>query len=173
MVSEMVKRTEMSKGRIIVGVGDMAVSDKSGHLIVTYALGSCLGLVIHDPVAKVGGLLHAMLPDSAIHKKKSEDEFNPYKFVNSGIPLLFKTAYKLGAEKKRMKVKMAGCSQLMDDTGFFNIGKRNYAAARKLLWKNNVMIDAEHCDKSDSVTLMLNIDTGETIMRIANQEIPL
>lgn len=169
----MVKRTEMSMNRMIVGVGDMAVTDKTDQLIVTYALGSCLGLVIYDPVAKVGGLLHAMLPDSSIHKNKTGDEFNPSKFVNTGIPLLFKTAYKLGADKKRMKVKMAGCSQLMDDTGFFNIGKRNYAAARKLLWKNNVMIAAEHCDQSDSVTLMLNIDTGETIMRIANQEILL
>jgi chemotaxis protein CheD len=170
----MEQRTGTGMNRVIVGVGDMVVSDKPGDLVVTYALGSCLGLVIYDPAAKVGGLLHAMLPDSSILKnKKDGEDFNPYKFVNTGIPLLFKTCYKLGAEKKRLKVKMAGCSQLMDDTGFFNIGKRNYAATRKLLWKNNVMIDAEHCDQSDSVTLMLDIGTGETVMRIANQEIPL
>jgi chemotaxis protein CheD len=151
----------------IVGVGDMYVSKDPDDAIVTYALGSCLGVMVYDPVAKVGGLLHAMLPDSSIHNKN--EELNPYKFVNTGIPLLFKTAYKMGAEKKRMKVKFAGCSQLMDDSGIFNIGKRNYAAARKLLWKNNVMIDAEHCDYSDSVTVILEIDTGNTIMRISNK----
>ncbi len=155
----------------IVGVGDMYVSKDPNDAIITYALGACLGVTVYDPVAKVGGMLHAMLPDSSIHNKK--EEINPYKFVNLGIPLLFKTAYKLGADKKRLKVKFAGCSQLMDDSGFFNIGKRNYAAARKLLWKNNVMIDAEHCDKSQSITLILEIESGETIMRISNKSYPL
>lgn len=157
--------------RRIVGVGEMVVSKEPEDMIVTYALGSCLGIVIYDPVARVGGMLHAMLPDSAIHKK--DEAINPYKFVDTGIPLLFKTAYGMGAEKKRIKVKMAGCSQLMDDANFFNIGKRNYAAARKLLWKNNVLVDAEYCDKSQSITLILDINTGETTMRISNQSYPL
>lgn len=157
--------------RKIVGVGEMIVSNNPEDLVITYALGSCLGISIYDPVAKVGGILHAMLPDSSIRKK--EEVVNPYKFVDTGIPLLFKAAYGLGAEKKRLKVKMAGCSQLMDDANFFNIGKRNYAAARKLLWKNNVLIDAEYCDKSASITLVLDISTGETIMRISNQSYTL
>lgn len=156
----------------VVGVGDMIVSNDPNDLIVTYALGSCLGLVIYDPVAKVGGMLHAMLPDSSIHKK-TEEPLNPHKFVNTGIPTLFKEAYKLGAQKKKIKVKMTGCSSILDDSNFFNIGKRNYAAARKLLWKNNVMIDAEHCDNSKSVTLTLEIETGKVTMRIQNKEIPL
>lgn len=157
--------------RRVVGVGDMCVSDNPDDLIVTYALGSCLGLVIYDPFAKVGGMLHAMLPDSSIHKK--EDKLNPAKFVNTGIPLLFKEAYKLGAQKKKIQVKIAGCSQILDESNFFNIGKRNYAATRKLLWKNNVMLDAEHCDNSKSTTLFLNIGTGDVTMKIQNEEIPL
>lgn len=156
----------------VVGVGDMIVSNDPDDLIVTYALGSCLGLVIYDPVAKVGGMLHAMLPDSSIHRKK-EEPLNPHKFVNTGIPMLFKEAYKLGAQKKKIKIKMTGCSNILDDSNFFNIGKRNYAAARKLLWKNNVIIDAEHCDNSKSVTLTLEIKTGKVTMRIQNKEIPL
>ncbi|MCP5054425.1 MAG: chemotaxis protein CheD [bacterium] len=153
----------------VVGVGDMIVSNDPDDIVVTYALGSCLGIVIYDPVVKVGGILHAMLPDSSIYMGKTD--FNPYKFVNTGIPLLFKTAYHFGAQKKKMKVKIAGCSKVMDDAGLFNIGKRNYAATRKLLWKNNVLIDAEYCDKSESITLLLNIRTGETIMKISNREI--
>ncbi len=68
---------------------------------------------------------------------------------------------------------MAGCSQILDESNFFNIGKRNYAAARKMLWKNNVLIENEYCDKSASITLMLNIETGEVIMKIKNERIPL
>lgn len=166
----MIKDPGPGRERRIVGVGDMIVSSDPNDLVVTYALGSCLGVVIYDPVAKVGGILHAMLPDSSIHNPK--EGLNPAKFVNTGLPRLFKMAYELGAKKKNIKVKLAGCSQLMDDMNYFNIGKRNYAAARKLLWKNNVMIDAEHCDKSDSVTMLLDIDSGETILRVANRNIP-
>ena len=155
----------------VVGVGDMIVSNNSMDVLITYALGSCLGIAVYDPAVKVGGILHAMLPDSAIHKKN--DDFNPYKFVNAGIPLLFKTAYKLGAQKKRMKVKIAGCSKVLDDAGLFNIGKRNYAATRKLLWKNNVLIDAEYCDKSESITMLLNLKTGETILKLHDRQISL
>lgn len=159
--------------KLIVGVGDMKVSKNPEDQIITYALGSCIGVVIYDPIAKVGGMLHAMLPDSSIHKDKKKEDFNPDKFVNTGIPSLFKAAYKLGAEKKRIIVRLAGCSQVMDESGIFNIGKRNYAATKKMLWKNSVIIKSEHCAKSDSVTVILNINTGETIKKIANKQYPL
>lgn len=157
--------------KLIVGVADMIVSDNPDEIIKTFALGSCIGVTIYDPIAKVGGMLHAMLPDSSINKKGAE--LNIYKYVNTGIPALFKTAYNLGAKKNRIKLKMAGCSQILDESNFFNIGKRNYAAARKLLWKNNIMIENEYCDKSESITLMLDIATGDVIMKIKNDMIPL
>ena len=159
--------------KLVVGVGDLIVSDSIDDNIITYALGSCLGLTIYDPVAKVGGMLHAMLPDSSIHKNKKNFELNVKKYVNTGIPALFKAAYAMGAKKNRIKLKMAGCSQILDESNFFNIGKRNYAAARKMLWKNNMMIESEYCDKSQSITLMLDIDTGEVIMKIKSDRIIL
>jgi chemotaxis protein CheD len=155
----------------VVGIGDMIVSNRPDDLIVTFALGSCLGLAVYDPVAGVGGILHAMLPDSSIHRK--EEEFIPSRYVNTGIPMLFKEAYKLGAEKGRIIVKMAGCSTALDDGNVFDIGQRNYTAAQNTLRKNNVPIDAEHCGSSKSITLMLEIKTGNVIMRIRNKEIPL
>ncbi len=157
--------------KLIVGVGDMIVTDNTEDNIITYALGSCIGITIYDPIAKVGGMLHAMLPDSSINKRGNA--LIPYKYVNTGIPALFKEAYALGAKKNRVKLKMAGCSQILDESNFFNIGKRNYASARKMLWKNNVLIENEYCDKSASITLMLNIETGEVIMKIKNERIPL
>ena len=83
-------------------------------------------------------------------------------FVDSGIPLLFKSAYALGAEKKRIKVKATGCAQLMDPEGMFKIGQRNYTVLKKLLWKNNMLIDGESIGKSVSRTMVLDMKTGVT-----------
>jgi len=90
----------------IVGVADMKVSNRQTESIITYALGSCIGLIIYDPVVRVGGILHFMLPESSIDKEKASAR--PYMFADSGIPRLFKSAYKLGAVKQRMKVYVAG-----------------------------------------------------------------
>lgn len=156
---------------IIVGIADMKVSDDPNHKLITYSLGSCLGISIYDPVAKVGGLLHIMLPDSKIDSES--DRLNPCKFVNTGIPILFRSAYKLGAKKGRIRVKFAGCSQILDEKGIFNIGKRNYAAARKLLWKHNIMIEKEHCGGSFSRTMSIEISTGKVELKIAREIIEI
>lgn len=105
---------------LIVGVADMKVSRDPDVVLVTHSLGSCIGLAIYDPVVKVGGLLHYMLPDSELDLKKSRD--NPAMFGDTGIPLLFKSTYKFGAKKSRLKVVVAGGAQIMDQNGLFNIG---------------------------------------------------
>ena len=64
-------------------------------------------------------------------------------FGDTGIPLLFKEAYRLGAKKSRLKVIVAGGGQILDQNGLFNIGRRNYTVLRKLFWRNNVMTDFE------------------------------
>ena len=107
----------------VVGIADSRVSADPGVTLVTYSLGSCIGLSIWDPQVRVGGLLHYMLPDSALSLEKAKA--NPDMFANTGIPNLFRSAFKLGAVKKRLIVKIAGGSQLLDDNGTFNIGKRN------------------------------------------------
>jgi chemotaxis protein CheD len=84
----------------IVGVADMKVSNNSKESIITYSLGSCIGLVVYDPIARVGGMLHYMLPESSIDKNKAEQRH--YMFADSGIPRLIKEAYKLGAVKQRI-----------------------------------------------------------------------
>lgn len=142
----------------IVGVSDMKLSSTPGDQVVTFALGSCIGVAIHDPVAKVGGILHYMLPQSKIDSKKAE--LNPFMFGDSGIPLFFKKAYELGAVKSRLRVVIAGGAAVIDMQDRFNIGKRNITIARKLFWKNNILIDAEHVGDSISRTLYLDIDSG-------------
>jgi chemotaxis protein CheD len=144
---------------IIVSIADMQVTDSPEATLITYSLGSCIGVAIYDPLVKVGGLLHFMLPDSQIDAQKAQR--NPWMFADTGIPSLFKETYKLGAEKKRMEVRVAGGSQIMDGSGFFNIGKKNYMALRKIFCTNGVLIRAENVGGSCNRTLSLQISSGK------------
>jgi chemotaxis protein CheD len=143
----------------IVGVGDMCVSSQPYDLIITYALGSCLGLTVYDPVAGVGGLLHMMLPLSEIDAVKAKE--NPCMFVDTGVPMLFQECYKAGARKERMAVKVAGgATAKVEGQDFFQIGKRNFIILRKLLWKNGLLIKSEDVGGFHSRTMSLEIGTG-------------
>jgi len=148
---------------IIVGVADMKVSDDPGSVLITYSLGSCIGVAIYDPAAQVGGLLHYMLPESSLDGIKAKK--NPYMFGDTGIPLLFKESYKLGAKKNRLKVLVAGGAQILDQKGLFNIGKRNHTLLRKMFWKNNVMTDFEDVGGNVNRTLKLEIESGQAWLK--------
>ncbi len=149
----------------VVGVGDMKVSNDPESTLVTYSLGSCIGLSIYDPVARVGGLLHYMLPESRLDVQKARN--NPYMFGDTGIPLLFKEAYKFGAKKNRVKIIVVGGAQILDQQGLFNIGKRNHTILRKMLWKNNAMIDFEDVGGSVNRTLKLEISSGQAWLKVS------
>ncbi len=153
--------------KVVVGISDMKVSNNPGDVLITYSLGSCIGLVIWDPVAKVGGMLHYMLPDSGLDKKRAEEK--PFMFGDSGIPRLFKETYKFGAEKNRLVVKAVGGAQIMDSAGIFNIGKRNYMILRKMFWKNKVMIAKEDIGGTVNRTISLEIGTGRTILKVSGR----
>ena len=150
-----------------VQVGDMKVGVK-GDEIVTHALGSCLGLMIYDPVAQVGGMLHAMLPLSRINPEKAAA--NPYMFVDKGVPILFKEVYGLGGLKGRLIVKAAGCGSPLGQNEMFKIGERNYTVLKKMLWKNGVLMKAEEIGGSISRTVNFDISTGRVTIKSGRQE---
>jgi chemotaxis protein CheD len=156
---------------VVVDIADLAVSNDPTETLVTFSLGSCIGIAVHDPATRVGGLLHYMLPESQLAPEKARA--NPAMFCDTGVPKLFHAAYALGASKQRLVVKIAGGSQLLDDNGTFNIGKRNYLALRKIFWKNGVMIAAEHVGGSLSRTLRLDVGTGVVTVKSRDQEVPL
>lgn len=153
--------------KIVVGISDMKVSNKPDDVLITYSLGSCIGVVIWDPVAKAGGMLHYMLPDSSLDKEKAQAK--PFMFADSGIPLLFKETYKYGALKNRLIVKVVGGSQIMDNAGIFNIGKRNHAVLRKMFWKNNIIIAKEDVGGTGNRTVSLEIGTGITRLKVSGR----
>ena len=86
----------------VVGISDMMVTNDIDETLITYSLGSSLGVVIYDPVARVAGLLHSILPLSKMDSQKASR--SPYIFVDTGVYLLFREAAKLGAERKRLLI---------------------------------------------------------------------
>jgi chemotaxis protein CheD len=158
----------------VVGMADLKVSASSGDRIITYALGSCLGVVVYDATAGVGGMLHVMMPESQIDPRKAES--NPYMFVDTGIPQLFRQCYALGARKERMEVRVAGGAYQGGDEASdrFQIGKRNFIALRKLLWKNGVMIKSSDVGGVQrSRTMALAVGSGDVTVKCNGVETAL
>lgn len=153
----------------MVGVADLKVSNQPDHVLVTHALGSCIGVAIYDPMARVGGLLHYMLPESSLDPGRAVE--NPCMFADTGIPLLFHQCYSLGAQKHRLKVKVAGGGQVLGGQEHFQIGRRNYAALRRILFRNNVLIDQEDVGGCQARTLFLEIASGRVWVKTTGMEI--
>ena len=156
--------------KYVVAVGDMKIGQEV-DTIVTHALGSCLGLMVYDPIAKVGGLLHAMLPLSKINPDKAKT--NPYMFVDTGVPTLFKALYEIGGQKSRMVIKAAGCGNPLGKNEMFKIGERNYTVLKKLLWKNNILLEAEDVGGTISRTVYLDLATGQTVINSGGKKAEL
>jgi chemotaxis protein CheD len=148
---------------VVIGVADCHVTCDTSTVLVTYALGSCVGVTIYDPVARVGGLLHFMLP--AAPPGAVDAGRNPYMFADSGIPMLFHEAYEKGAQKSRLRVRVAGGAQIMDESGVFNIGNRNCLAMRRIFWKAGVMVPAEETGGATARTMRFDLASGRVFLR--------
>ena len=144
-------------------MADMVASNDPSAELVTYSLGSCLGITIYDPMKKVGGLLHVMLPDSSIDSVKAASA--PFMFVDTGVPRLFHAVYNLGAERRRLIVKVAGGAQLLDQEGIFNIGERNHKALSALLARNGLAIHASDVGGLSSRTLRVDMTNGNVSIK--------
>ncbi len=156
---------------ITVDIADMKVSADPDAVVVTYALGSCIAVILFDPVRGAGGMIHYMLPLSSSSPEKAEKK--PAMFADTGIPKLFNDMYELGSKKEDLIVKVAGGGALYDDKGMFNIGKRNYTVLRKMLWKNGVIISAEDVGGKKSRTARLYISTGKVSIKSKGEEVEL
>jgi len=137
----------------------MKIARQPGDVIVTHALGSCLGITAHDPVANVGGMLHVMMPMSNVNPEKAKA--NPYMFVDTGVPAFFAEIYKAGGKKGRLEVKVAGGANVQKSTkDRFAIGKRNHVVLKKLFWKNGILVESEDVGKDMARTMYLEIGSG-------------
>ena len=154
--------------QLIVDIADAKVSDREDDVLVTYSLGSCLGVAIYDPQVRVGGMIHCMLPLSSVDPAKAEQR--PFMFVDTGMMRFLKMLFDRGVSRSRAIVKVAGCARILDNSNLFRIGERNYTVARKVLWKNGLMIKSENIGGNMSRTMRLEIGTGRCLLRSSGQE---
>lgn len=154
---------------IVVDIADMKIGTGEQNELTTYALGSCIGVAIFDPITHVGGMLHYMLPEASINPDKARE--NPFMFADTGIPMLFREAYKFGAARHRLQIKLAGGANVMDQSNFFNIGKRNYLAARKILYKNNLLIASELVGGISGKTMRMRLSDGRIEIKLPDGEV--
>jgi chemotaxis protein CheD len=149
---------------VVVGIADCKVSRQPDDFLVTHALGSCIAILAYDPVAKVAGLLHYMLPESSMDAAQADSR--PFMFADTGIPLLLQAVCQLGAVKTRLVVMAAGGAQMMDPNGTFNIGQRNHVAMRKVLWKAGVLLQQEAIGGTVPRTVRIDVGSGRVQLKM-------
>lgn len=151
----------------VVGISEYVVSVAPDDTLVTYSLGSCVGLVLHDPVARVCGLLHAMMPSAKSNPDKAAE--TPAMYTDAGASAMLQEMFNLGATRANLTAKVIGCASRVDNDTVFRIGERNYAVARKVLWKNGLLITAEDVGGTASRTVYVNVGSGQTSVKSDNQ----
>ena len=147
-----------------VNISDAKVSKNPADVLVTYALGSCIGLCLYDPQACIGGLLHCLLPDSKENPEKAHQ--NPFTYADCGMNLLLNKLLSIGATKRRIQAKVAGgAKRLLTEDSTFEIGKRNYLAIRKGLWKSGLFMRAQDVGGSSARTMYMYMADGSVMIR--------
>jgi len=153
---------------LTVGISDCVVSRDQDAVLATHALGSCIAVLIYDPITRVGGLLHYMLPTSNPDDPRGVQK--PFMYADTGIPLLFRTAYQAGAVKERLIVTALGGAQVIQSEDSFNIGKRNQMAMRKILWKSNVMVHHEEVGGTAPRTVHFEVGSGRIVVSCGREQ---
>ena len=143
---------------IKVGMADYKIGRYPASLI-SYGLGSCVGIALYDPVTKIGGLAHIMLPDS----KQARSTENPAKFADTALLKMLDDLLKLGAVKTRLTAKIAGGAQMFsftNTTDIMRVGERNAEAVRAILKQLDIRLLADDTGGNYGRTVELKLDTG-------------
>ncbi len=158
----------MLKTRTIVHVSDAKVSNDPDDVLTTYSLGSCIAVCLYDPATHIGGMLHYQLPDSTQDQERAKTK--PLMFADTGMKILVEKLMSMGANKKRMHIKIAGGAAMDTGPKGFDIGKRNHLAIRKILWKNGMFIDAEDVGGNSPRNMYMNMADGAVTVRSGGLE---
>jgi len=143
---------------IRVGMADYKVG-RSPSTLISYGLGSCIGISLYDPQTKIGGLLHIMLPDST--QARASD--NPAKFADTGLPLMLNDVISMGASRSRLVAKIAGGAQMFafsNATDIMRVGTRNAEAVKKILRDMGIRVIAEDTGGSYGRTVQIDLTNG-------------
>jgi len=144
--------------RLIVGIGELAVSADPRLILSTYALGACLGVIAYDPQRKVGGIIHVMLPDSTVSPDKAVKQ--PAMFADTGLPLFFRELAKHHVDRTRLRLLIAGGAGVIQGTDPIKIGTRNLAGSLAYLKAHGWSISHQETGGSINRTVHLDLATG-------------
>jgi len=149
---------------LVLGIGDMGISNDPGVNIKTYALGSCIAVVLYNAEFKTGGMVHIALADSNINEEKSK--IKPGYFADTGIPeLLTRMRKKMGSlDLSGLEIKLIGGARVIRDERFFDIGGKNIETARKLIRSMGLKIKSEDTAGDISRTVTLFTADGRTMI---------
>ena len=153
---------------VVVGLGEVRVTSDPQAVLVCLGLGSCVGVCAYDPVAKVGGMAHIMLPSSTHHTGKGSN-----KHADLGVPALMRKMIGSGASKSRLIVKIAGGSQMSLAPGMgsiFKIGENNIAAVKESLTGLGIILGSSDTGGNHGRTLRLHLDSGNIVSSSAGRE---
>lgn len=156
---------------IKVGMADLNIC-KAPDVITTLGLGSCIGLTFYDPVSKVGGMVHYMLPDST----KVRNNANIAKFADTGIEELLKRVIAAGANRGRLVAKIAGGAKMFEVSGLSdigNIGARNAEAAKAKLKELGIRLVAEDTGLNYGRTVELHCDNGDYYIKSVGKPVKI
>ncbi|MGC4115300.1 MAG: chemotaxis protein CheD [Myxococcales bacterium] len=153
---------------VAVGLAELKVSDDPEVELTSYALGSCIALMLHDPARRLAGMLHYMLPTSSTNPAKAREQ--PGMFADVGIPLLLAQMQERGSRRGTLVVKAAGGAKCYEDHGAFDIGERNQVILRKLLWRAGLMLSGADLGGTRSRTVRLSVATGAVVVRSGTEE---
>lgn len=145
-----------------VGIADMKMTRYEGTLI-TYALGSCVGIALYDPMIKLGALVHIMLPQMG-----NMDHVNLFKYADSGIDETLRKMCVFGAVRNRLTAKIAGGARMFDikgDSGFGNIGLRNVESVKNILRDQHIRLASEDTGANYARTMLLDVSNGQVYIR--------
>lgn len=144
----------------ILGVGDLGATNQPGASIKTFALGSCVAVILLDPRRKAIGMVHVALPRSDTNPARAREK--PGYFADTGLDALFEQMARLGCDPKGqgMVVKLVGGARVLDMDATFDIGHKNALAVKKHLWKLGLGPVAEDIGGTRSRTVEIEVDTG-------------
>jgi len=147
----------------VVRIADMKVSADPQTTLVTYALGSCIAIMLYDPRQRVGGMLHFLLPE--LPDNDSGQQKSPLAYANTGFEILLEQVLELGGLKQHLIAKAVGGAQLLGQTNIMDIGRDNYQALLKVLKQHGISLSGEDVGGDYSRTAMLEIDSGTVTIR--------
>ena len=142
--------------KLVIGIADMKMTQGEG-MLVTYALGSCIGICLHDPKLKLGALVHIMLPLNMETGRK-----NPMKYADTGIRETIKQMEAKGASRSRITAKIAGGAMMFKDGSgsLGNIGQRNIESVRVKKKKEGIRLLKEDVGGTVARTLLFDVNSG-------------